>query len=159
MTFLGFFLGCLAACAGQTTGETRPSQLPVSAERIQERLNLPPGLFEMLFLSQADFRASVTEEFEEHVPTVLEAARIELAGDLTPKPIIPGTISPALVSFDVLPMAMLLKQKLGGALRARRIRGARRDVEASLAEFCATRDCSVVEQAPEKSRPEGILTH
>jgi len=156
MPFFGFLLACAVACAGQTTEEPRQFQLPVSVERIQERLKRPPAL-ELAVEPHADFRASVTEDYDQP-RTVLEALRLELAGDLTPRRIIPG-IAPTLVSVDVLHRAMLLKQRLSAALRARAARRARKDVDEALAEFCASNDCAVLNRAPENSRPEGILTH
>ncbi len=43
MTF-ALLLGCAVACAVQATAEQVPSELPVSIERIKERLNRPAVL-------------------------------------------------------------------------------------------------------------------
>ena len=107
--------------------------------------------------SQADFRATVTEEFTRG-ETVLEALRRELAGDVTPKRIPPGTISPPLISVDLLQIATQVKRQVSGALRARAQRNARAEVATALAEFCAEHDCSVLEQERQQSTPEGVLT-
>ena len=99
---------------------------------------------------------------------MLEALRRELGGDVTPKRIPPGTISPPLVSVDLLQFVTHLKRQIGGALRARAERNARDEVAAVRAEFCAEHDCLVLEQSlprrsdsegGEQSLPEGILTH
>jgi hypothetical protein len=157
MTLLTLLLGCAVACAGQEPAEQNPSELPVSIDRIKERLNRP-AVLQLPTERKADFRATVTEEFTPP-ETVLEALRRELGGDVTPKRIPPGTISPALVSVDLLQLATHVKRQIGGALRARAERNARDEVAAVLAEFCAEHDCSVLERESKQSLPEGILTH
>ncbi len=154
---LALVLGCAVACAGQTPEEQDPSALPVSIERIREGLHRPPSVLQLPATPEADFRATVIEAYS--LPeTVLEALRRDLAGDLTPKRIPPGTIAPPLVSVDLLQFAMSLTRKIGGALRARAERDARAEVDAALAEFCAQHDCAVLEQS-RPSIPEGVLTH
>jgi len=166
MTFLTLLLGCAVACAAQTTAEQNPSELPVSIERIRERLNRP-AVLQLPPEKHADFRATVTEDFTPP-ETVLEALRRELAGDVTLKRIPPGTIAPALVSVDLLQVFTHVKRQMSAALRARAERNARAEVAAVLAEFCAEHDCSVSEQSQprrsdseggKQSLPEGILTH
>jgi hypothetical protein len=164
MDFLALALGCAVACAAQAPAEQTPSELPVSIERIRERLNRP-SLLQLPTEPEPDFRATVIEAYT--LPeTVLEALRRDLAGDLTPKRIVPGTIAPPLVSVDLLQLATHLKRTISGALRARAERSAREEVAAALAEFCAQHDCSVVEQSlrsdsegGNQSIPEGVLTH
>jgi hypothetical protein len=157
MTFLALLLGCAVACAGQTTAEQDPSELPVSLERIKERLNRPAAL-QLPVEREPDFRATIIEAFT--LPeTVLEALRRSLAGDVTPKRIPPGTITPTLISVDLLQVATQVKRQVSGALRARAQRNARAEVAAAIAEFCAEHDCSVLEQETKQSLPEGILTH
>ena len=68
-------------------------------------------------------------------------------------------MTPPLISVDLLQVATQVKRRVSGALRARAERNARADVAAALAEFCAEHDCSVLEQEPKQSLPEGILTH
>src|SRR5829696_5608960 len=92
------------ACAAQTAAEQNPPELPVSIDRIKERLNRP-AVLQLPPERKADFRATVTEEFTPP-ETVLEALRRELSGEVTPKRIPPGTISPPLVSVDLLQLAM-----------------------------------------------------
>ena len=166
MTFLALMLACAVACAEQEPAEQNSSELPVSIDRIKERLSRPVVL-QLPPERKADFRATVTEEFTPP-ETVLEALRRELGGDVTPKRIPAGTISPPLVSVDLLQFVTHLKRQIGGALRARAERNARDEVAAALAEFCAEHDCSVVEQSlfrrsdsegGKQSLPEGILTH
>jgi hypothetical protein len=41
MAFLALMLGCALACAGQVPADQPPPELPVSVERIQERLKRP----------------------------------------------------------------------------------------------------------------------
>ena len=155
---LALMLGCALACAvdAQTADPAVPAP-PVSLERIQERLKRPAAL-QLPPERKADFHASVTEEFT-RPETALEALRRELAGDVTPKRIPPGTISPPLITVDLLQLAVQVKRQLGAALRARAERNARADVEAALAEFCAQHDCSVLEQELKQSNPEGVLIH
>ena len=155
MTFLALVIGCAVACAGQEAAEQTPSELPVSIVRIKERLSRP-AVLQLPAERKADFRATVTEEFTPP-ETVLEALRRELGRDVTPKRIPPGTISPPLVSVDLLQFVTHVKRQIGGALRARAERNARDEVAAVLAEFCAEHDCSVLEQS--LPLPEGILTH
>ena len=142
-----------------------PPELPVSVERIQERLKRP-AVLQLPPQRQPDFRATVTEEFTPP-GTVLEALRRELADDFTPKRIAPGTIAPALVSVDLLQVVTHVKRQLSAALRARAERNAAAEVAAVLAEFRAEHDCSVLEQSlprrsgsegGKQSLPEGILT-
>ena len=157
MTFLALVLGCAVACAGQEPAEQDPAELPVSLDRIKERLN-QPAVLQLPADSRADFRVTVIEA--NTLPeTVLEALRRDLAGDLTPKRSAPGTIAPPLVSVELLQIASYVKRRLSGALRARAERNARADVAAALAQFCAEHDCSVIEHEPEQSNPEGVLTH
>jgi hypothetical protein len=166
MTFLTLLFGCALACAAQTAAEQDPPELPVSIDRIKERLNRP-AVLQLPPERKADFRATVTEEFTPP-ETVLEALRRELSGEVTPKRIPPGTISPPLVSVDLLQLAMHVKRQISGALRARAERNARDEVAAALADFCDQHDCSVLEQrvprrsdgeAGKQPLPEGILTH
>jgi hypothetical protein len=154
MVFLGFAFSCALACAGQIAAEPNPP-LPVSLERIQERLKRPDPL-QLPPERKPDFRATVSEEFE-RPETILEALRRELGGDVTPKPRIPGTISPALVSVDLLQIATSIKRRMSAALRARAERNARAEVAAVLAEFCAQHDCSALEESGQ-STSEGVLT-
>jgi len=166
MTFLALMLGCAVACAGQAPAEQRPSEPPVSIDRIKERLNRP-AVLQLPPEREPDFRATVIEALT--LPeTVLEALRRDLAGDPTPKRIAPGTIAPPLVSVELLQIVTSMKRRVSGALRARAERNARAEVAAALAEFCAEHDCSVVEQSPprrsgseggKQSNPEGVLTH
>jgi hypothetical protein len=166
MSLLTLVLGCAVACAAQAPAEQTPSELPVSIDRIKERLN-QPAVLQPPAESQADFRATVIEAYT--LPeTALEALRRDLAGDLTPRRIPPGTITPPLVSVDLLQITSYVKRRLGGALRARAERNARNDVAAALAEFCAEHDCSVPDQnlprlsggdEGKPSLPEGVLLH
>jgi hypothetical protein len=156
MAFLALVLGCAVACAAQAPAEPAAAELPVSVERIRARLQ-QPSVLRLPVERQPDFRASVTEEFT--VPeTVLEALRRDLGGDVSPKRIPPGTISPPLVSVELLQIATNVKRRVGAALRARTERKARAEVAAALAEFCAQHDCSVLEQESKQSIPEGVLT-
>ena len=41
MTFLALVLACAVACTGQEPAEQNPSELPVSIDRIKERLSRP----------------------------------------------------------------------------------------------------------------------
>jgi hypothetical protein len=166
MTFPALVFACAVACAGQEPTEQNPAALPVSIDRIKERLNRP-AVLQLPAERKADFRITVTEEFTSP-ETVLEALRRELGGDVTPKRIPPGTISPPLVSVDLLQFVTHMKRQIAGALRARAERNAREEVVAVLAEFCAEHDCSVPEQrlprhsdsaSGKQSIPEGILTH
>jgi hypothetical protein len=154
MTFLVLVLGCAVGCGGQAPEPEAPTT--VSVERIRERLKRPSAL-QLPAERQPDFRATVTEEVA-RPETVLEALRRELSGDITPKKIPPGTISPPLVSVDLLQIAAQIKRQLSAALRARGERNARQEVAAALAEFCAQHDCSVIEQS-QAANPEGVLTH
>jgi hypothetical protein len=157
MTFLVLLIGCAVACAGQDAPDAGPSEPPVSLKRIQERLKRP-AVLQLPPERTPDFRATVTETFTPP-ETVLEALRRELSGDITAKRIAPGTISPPLISVDLLQVAALVQRRLSGALRARAERKARAEVAAVLAEFCAQHDCSVLEQELKQSNPEGVLTH
>jgi hypothetical protein len=154
MTFLVLVLGCAVGCGGQAPEPEAPPT--VSVERIRERLKRPSAL-QLPAERQPDFRATVTEEVA-RPETVLDALRRELSGDITPKKIPPGTISPPLVSVDLLQIAAQIKRQLSAALRARGERNARQEVAAALAEFCAQHDCSVIEQS-QVANPEGVLTH
>jgi len=156
MTFLALLLGCAVACAGQAA-EQDSSELPVSLERIKEHLNRPPAL-QLPAEREPDFRETVIEAFT--LPeTVLDALRRSLAGELTPKRIPPGTITPPLIAVDLLQVATQVKRQVSGAMRARARRNARADVAAELEQFCAEHDCSVLEHETKQSRPEGILLH
>jgi hypothetical protein len=157
MTFLPLVLACAVACAGQEPAEQNPSELPVSIARIRERLNRP-AVLQLPAERNADFRATVTEDFTPP-ETVLEALRRELAGDFTPKRLAPGTIAPPLASVDLLQVVTQVKRQVSAALRARAERNARAEVAAVLADFCAEHDCAVLEQESKQSLPEGILTH
>jgi hypothetical protein len=166
MTFLALLLGCAVACAGQEPAEQRPSELPVSIDRIRERLKRP-AVLQLPAGPQVDFRATVLEAYTLS-ETVLDSLRRDLAGDLTPKRIAPGTITPPLVSVELLQFVTHLKRRVDAALRARAERNARDEVAVVLAEFCAEHDCSVVEpslprrsgsEGAKQSLPEGILTH
>jgi hypothetical protein len=157
MTFLALLLGCAVACAGQSTEEQEPSEPTVSLERIEERLNRPAAL--QLPVERApDFRATTIETLT--LPeTVLDALRRSLAGDVTSKRTPPGTITPPLVSVDLLQVATQVKRRVSGVLRARAERAARARVATELEQFCAGHDCSVLEQEAKQSFPEGILAH
>src|SRR5262245_43553757 len=144
MMFPALLIGCAVACAAQTTAEQNASELPVSLERIKERLNRP-AVLQLPTENQPDFRATVIESVA--LPeTLLEAIRRDLAADFTPKRIAPGTITPPLASVDLLQLAAFVKRGIGATLRARTERNARAEVAAALAEFCAEHDCSVLEQ-------------
>jgi len=109
MTFLALLLGCAVACAGQLTAEQDPSELPVSLERIKERLNRPATL-QLPVERDPDFRATIIEAFT--LPeTVLEALRRNLAGDVTPKRIPSGTITPPLITVDLLQVVTQMKRQ------------------------------------------------
>jgi hypothetical protein len=157
MAFLALVLGCALACAAQAPADQVPPELPVSVERIRARLQQPAALRQAVD-RQPDFRATVTEDFSP-AETVLEALRRNLAGDVTPKRIPPGTIAPPLASVEALHIVTHVKRQLAAALRGRGERKARAEVAAALAEFCAQHDCSVVEQESKQSIPEGVLTH
>ena len=163
MTFCVLVFGYAMAC-GQGS-DAGPLALPLSVERIHERLNRPA--LQLGLETKADFRATVVEAYTPP-ETVLEALRRKLSGDVTAKRVPPGTIAPPLVSVDLLQIASYVKRQIGAALRARAERNARADVAAALAEFCAQHDCSVLEQSlprrsdsegGEQSVPEGVLTH
>jgi hypothetical protein len=156
MTFCVRVFGYALACGGQAPDALTPA-LPVSVERMQERLKRPPPL-PLGLETTAHFRATVVESYTPP-ETVLEALRRELAGDVTAKRVPPGTIAPPLVSVDLLQIASYVKRQIGAALRARAERNARAEVAAALAEFCAQHDCSVLEQESNQSTPEGVLTH
>lgn len=150
--------------SAQSSDAPATAQLPVSAERIHDRLQRPAAL---QMPREPDFRAKVSEEFE-RPETVLDALRRELSGDRTAKRVPPGTISPALFTVDLLQMAMQIKRQLSATFRARAERSARAEVAAVLAEFCAQHDCSVLEPSqPHRSDgeggnsagSEGVLTH
>ena len=161
MPLLTLLLGCAVACVGQTSPDPGQPESPVSLERIWKRLQQPAVV---LTERKPDFRGSVTEEIE-RPETVLEALRRALGSDVTAKQIPPGTITPPLITVDLLSIASLVKRQLSGALRARAERNARAEVEAALAEFCAAHECSVLEQSLPRSEggnqstPEGVLTH
>jgi hypothetical protein len=158
MEFLALLLGCAVACAGQAPAAPAPSEPPVSVDRIRARLQQPTVLRQAVE-RQPDFRIAVTEELTPP-ETVLEALRRDLTGDIYSKRIVPGAgTTPPLIAVDVLQLAMALKRTLGGALRIRAERNARAEVAAALAEFCAQHDCSVLEQEPQQSHGEGVLTH
>jgi hypothetical protein len=164
MTVCVLVVGYALACAVQPP--PRQPALPVSVERIRVRLLQPVGLRHAVE-RQPDFRASVTEEFTPP-ETVLEALRRDLSGVVSAKRIPPGTISPPLVSVELLQVVSHLKRQLSAARRARAERNARIEVATALAEFCAQHDCSVLEQSQprrsdgeggKQSTPEGVLTH
>jgi hypothetical protein len=155
MPLLTLLLGCAAVCVGQTSLDPGQPESPVSLERIWKRLQQPAVV---LTDRKPDFRASVTEEIE-RPETVLEALRRALGSDVTTKRIPSGTITPPLITVDLLQITSLVKRQLSGALRARAERNARAEVDAALAEFCAAHDCSVLEQELKQSNPEGVLAH
>jgi hypothetical protein len=166
MEVLAVVLGCAVVCAAQTTVEQSTPEPSVSIDRIHKRLN-QPAVLQLPTERQADFRATIVDAFT--LPeTVLDALRRDLAGDITAKRILPGTISPALISVDLWQIATHVHQRVKGALRARAQRNARAEVAAVLAEFCAEHDCSGVEpsvsrrsngEGRKQSLPEGVLAH
>jgi hypothetical protein len=146
----------LGASEAQSADTPPPSDVPASVERIRDRLQRPPT-FQLP--PEANFRVTVEEDLRLR-QTALDMLRQELGADV--KGALPWPLSTAgqqIVGVDLLRLAMSVKSAVNAARRARGERNARSEVSAALAGFCATHDCSVLEQELTGSNPEGILTH
>jgi hypothetical protein len=134
--------GVLAAAPAFAQDE-QPLNLPVSLERIREGLALErPSLLDALHL-EATFRVEVKERrpnFGEMFPP----------GSFDGGPVPPGGLyayeqrrmlfpnsTPALFTFDALPVFRAIADAIGDARRARAEAAARAEVERAMAEFCA----------------------
>jgi hypothetical protein len=135
--------GAPAAAQDGAQGNVRPLDLPVSLERIREGLALDrPSILDALD-RQPNFRVEVKEthpNFVEMFPP----------GSFDGGPVPPGGLyayeqqrrlfpnwTPALFSFDTLPVFRQLVNAIGDARRARTAAAARKEVERAMAEFCA----------------------
>jgi hypothetical protein len=120
-----------------------PLNLPVSLERIREGLaSEKPSLLDTLNL-EATFRVEVKERrpnFAEMFPP----------GSFDGGPVPPGGLyayeqqrmlfpnsTPALITFDTLPIFRAIATAIGDARRARAAAAARAEVERAMAAFCA----------------------
>jgi hypothetical protein len=132
--------------AGLAAGQEAPAplDLPVSLDRIREALAEPqkPSLLDALD-RQAHFRVEVEEKRPTFAPIFSPDA-------FKGGPVPPGGLyayeqqqrlfpnsTPALVSFDTLPVFRDLLGAFREARRARAAAAAREEVERSMAEFCA----------------------
>jgi hypothetical protein len=125
--------------------DDQPLNLPVSLERIREGLaSAGPSLLDAVNL-EANFRVEVKERrpnfnFTEMFPP----------GSFDSGPVPPGGLyayeqqrmlfpnsTPALVTFDTLPVFRAIANAIGDARRARAAAAARAEVERAMAEFCA----------------------
>ena len=155
MTLLALMVAGALLSFGEQQSSNPPPQpdIPVSIERIHERLQRPPAL---RMPPEPNFRVTVEEEARQNA---LQMLRQELGADVLrslPPPLIRKT--DLLVAVDVLQIAAMVKKKLDASRRARGEREARVEVAQALAEFCASHDCSVLEQNVQ-SISEGVLTH
>ena len=141
----------LAAAAGLCAApawaqDERPLNLPVSLERIREGLaaEQKPSLLDALNL-EANFRVEVKEQrpnfnFAEMFPP----------GSFDGGPVPPGGLyayeqqrmlfpnsTPALFTFDTLPVFRAIADAIGDARRVRASAAARAEVERAMAEFCS----------------------
>jgi hypothetical protein len=132
-----------AAAQDAAQDDVRPLDLPVSLERIREGLvSDRPSILDALD-RQPNFRVEVQEKrpsFGEMFPP----------GSFDGGPVPPGGLyayeqqrmlfpnsTPALFSFDTLPVFRQLVNAIGEARRARAAAAAREEVERAMAEFCA----------------------
>jgi hypothetical protein len=133
-----------ALCAAPAWAQDEPPlTLPVSLERIREGLaSARPSLLDTLNL-EATFRVEVKERrpnFVEMFPP----------GSFDGGPVPPGGLyayeqqrmlfpnsTPALFTFDTLPVFRAVANAIGDARRARAAAAARAEVERAMAEFCA----------------------
>ena len=131
-----------AAAQGSAQNNVQPLDLPVSLERIREGLaSEKPSILDALD-RQPNFRVEVEEKrpsFAEMFPP----------GSFDGGPVPPGGLyayeqqrmlfpnsTPALFSFNVLPVFRQLVNAIGEARRARAAAAAREEVERAMAEFC-----------------------
>lgn len=135
-----------AFCAAPAWAQDEPPlNLPVSLERIREGLaaEQKPSLLDALNL-EANFRVEVKEQrpsfnFTEMFPP----------GSFDGGPVPPGGLyayeqqrmlfpnsTPALFTFDTLPVFRAIANAIGDARRARAAAAARAEVERAMAEFC-----------------------
>ena len=129
--------------------EPAPASPPAEAAR-RPPLAIPP----LPPLAETPTFTVVIEERSFPSETVLEAMRRDLAAQPTFR-VGPGIGPTPIVGVDLLGLAMTVGERIDQARRARAERGAREEVEAELAAFCATHDCSVVEAGV--SPREGVL--
>jgi hypothetical protein len=132
-----------AAAQDSAQNNVQPLDLPVSLERIREGLaSEKPSILDALD-RQPNFRVEVEEKrpnFAEMFPP----------GSFDGGPVPPGGLyayeqqrmlfpnsTPALFSFDALPVFRQLVNAISEARRARAAAAAREEVERAMAEFCA----------------------
>jgi hypothetical protein len=132
-----------AAAQDSAQNNVQPLDLPVSLERIREGLaSEKPSILDALD-RQPNFRVEVEEKrpnFAEMFPP----------GSFDGGPVPPGGLyayeqqrmlfpnsTPALVSFNALPVFRQLVNAISEARRARAAAAAREEVERAMAEFCA----------------------
>jgi hypothetical protein len=133
----------VAAQDDQQPLDRRVLDLPVSLERIREGLTSDkPSILDALDV-QANFRVEV----EEKRPSFVEMFSPE---SFKGGPVPPGGLyayeqqrmlfpnsTPALISFDTLPVFRGIVNAIGDMRRARAAAAARAEVERAMAEFCA----------------------
>ena len=133
----------VAAQDDQQPPDRRVLDLPVSLERIREGLTSDkPSILDALDV-QANFRVEV----EEKRPSFVEMFSPE---SFKGGPVPPGGLyayeqqrmlfpnsTPALISFDTLPVFQGIVNAIGDMRRARAAAAARAEVERAMAEFCA----------------------
>jgi hypothetical protein len=124
--------------------EEPPLNLPVSLERIREGLaSEKPSLLDALNL-EANFRVEVKEQRPN-----LNFTDMFPPGSFDGGPVPPGGLyayeqqrmlfpnsTPALFTFDTLPVFRAIANAIGDARRARAATAARAEVERAMAEFC-----------------------
>jgi hypothetical protein len=130
----------------QSTPQKPPTEDPVSADRIREGLRRPELQLPPIPLPPPTFRVEVIEKLE----TPLDVVRRELQEEANVrwKP-------PAKQGLDLLPALVGLVTKVKSIRREHAEAEARRMVQAELAEFCRTHDCSDIEREPIS---EGVIT-
>ena len=132
-------------CAAPAWAQDEPPlNLPVSLERIREGLAADkPSLLDALNL-EANFRVEVKERSPN-----LNFSEMFPPGSFDGGPVPPGGLyayeqqrmlfpnsTPALFTFDTLPVFRAIANAIGDARRARAAAAARAEVERAMAEFC-----------------------
>jgi hypothetical protein len=137
--------GALCAAPAWAQKDEPPLNLPVSLERIREGLaSDKPSLLDALNL-EATFRVEV----KERRPNFPNFAEMFPPGSFDGGPVPPGGLyayeqqrmlfpnsTPALFTFDTLPVFRAIANAIGDARRARAATAARAEVERAMAEFC-----------------------